>query len=103
MEEINDAASSTYEQTLKLYKKGLTPEEIADEREKSLSTIETHLAKLAKEGLIDPYDFVTTDEVEQVQVFVEKHGTSKLADVYNGLDGKLSYLKVRMSLCAIDR
>ena len=103
LEEINDAASSTYEQTLKLYKKGLTPEEIADEREKSLSTIETHLAKLAKEGLIDPYDFVTTDEVEQVQVFVEKHGTAKLADVYNGLDGKLSYLKLRMALCAIDR
>ena len=81
----------------------MTPEEIADQREKSLSTIETHLAKLAKEGLIDPYDFVTTDEVEQVQVFVEKHGTSKLADVYNGLDGKLSYLRLRMALCAIDR
>ena len=103
LEEINDAASSTYEQTLKLHKKGLTPEEIADERGKSLSTIEGHLAKLAKEGLIDPYDFVTTDEVEQVQAFVEKHGTSKLTDVYGGLGGKLSYLKLRMALCAIDR
>lgn len=75
--------SDTYKETLTLYKKGFTSEEIAKERKLSLMTIQSHYIKLFQEGAtIDLNEFVTKKEIAQINDAKKKLKNSTSLRVY---------------------
>lgn len=59
---------STHEKSFYLHKEGLTPEEIAKQRELKLETIYGHLLKAHQLGEgIDLHQFITSEEIKTIQ------------------------------------
>lgn len=96
---------STTEQTLDLYKKGLTVEAIAQERELSPTTILGHLCKLYEENHdINLNQFVTEYEVNQIRAARQKMGnTSQLKPIYEALNGDVEYHKIGVALTILSK
>lgn len=91
---------STYEVTYELYQQGKSVAEIAAERGYAESTIEGHIARHIRNGKISVYDFVTKEQLEASREFFTAGGTLK--DVYEALDGNLSYGTIRMIQAGIE-
>lgn len=91
---------STYDVTYDLYKKGKDIEQIAEERGLTANTIEGHIARFVKEGKISVYDFVTKEQIESTREFIEAGG--KMKDVYDALEGNLSYGELRIIQAGIE-
>jgi len=96
---------STYDETLAMFQKGLTPEAIAEERKLGLSTVFSHLAKLYLEGKdINLKSFISDEEVNQIRQ------AKKLLDSPNALkpyfehfEEKVGYEKIRIALAVIEK
>jgi uncharacterized protein YpbB len=87
---------STYEVTLGMVNKGMTVEQISEERGLAVGTIESHFAKLVQEGLLDVYRFMTEPEVVEIKAAIKQlpaEFTSK--DLYDHFRGKFGYGKLR--------
>jgi len=68
--------SNTVEDTLHLFEEGLTPAEIAAERELAESTIYTHLAKLIESGAVALPDIIPPEIEEAALAAVETAGSA---------------------------
>jgi hypothetical protein len=90
--------SPTVEVSLKMYKEGKKPEQIADERGLVLSTIENHLSQCVSKGLIPASDFVDKDCMDAVVKAYHDTGSPKLSDIRENLDKKYSYSELRFAL-----
>lgn len=90
--------------TYELYKKGDDIATIAQKRELSEATIENHLAKLIEDGeQLDISRIVSDEEIEKVakaRNYVEDPG---LKPIYEYLDEKVSYSKIKIALALIDQ
>lgn len=91
---------STYEITLEMYQQGKSIAEIAEERGYVENTIQGHISRFIKEGKISVYDFVTKEQIESTREFFEAGGGLK--DVYEALEGNLSYGDLRIIQAGID-
>ncbi len=95
---------NTYTQTKELIDKGLSAEDIARERKMSLSTIWSHVEKLAEDKEINAtqaVDLIThTTPWETVyarrEKAIEKHGTEKLKPIYEALNEEYDYDIIRL-------
>lgn len=76
---------STFRLTLQLLQAGKSPEEIAAERGLALSTVETHIVRLIKEGQLPIEKVVHRDEVHEMIRFLDKHEDTKLWDLRHAL------------------
>ena len=88
---------STYDITLELLERGMTPEEIAKERQLVLSTIEGHLAKAVGAGRVSILKFMTEDEVKEIQKAIAQLPAKEFSskDLFEKLKGKYGYGKLR--------
>lgn len=95
----------TYKVTYELYKEGLAIDEIAEKRNLSPTTIFSHLAKLYADGKdIDIYDFVTSEEVEQVRKAKEAlESPATLKPYFDYFKEKMDYFKIRLALTIIEK
>ncbi len=91
----------TYEHLIK----GKSPQEIAQLRELSETTIYSHIAKLFEDKKLTAVeDFVSPDEIEQIKLAKEKIETEtgeelqQLKPIFLELDEKISYGKIRIAL-----
>lgn len=92
----NKDGLSTFDITLEMFNKGLTMEQIAEERGLVVSTIEGHLGKAVESKRIDIFKFISerdykeiTDAIAQLpEGFISK-------DLYDAVKGKYSYGKLR--------
>lgn len=84
----------TFTKTYDLLKEGLDPQQIAEKRDLALSTIESHLSKGVKEGLIEIDSVIKADEMQDIINGFK--GNGNLNEVFRILDGKYSYGKLRM-------
>ncbi len=90
-------ASSTYKETLNLAKKGLSIQEIADERGFSPQTIVRHIELWLEKGelQIDPY--VSSEKQKKIQSVVAETGTEKgLKVIKEKLPDEITYDEIRM-------
>ncbi len=96
---------STYKQTLDLYEKGMTPDQIATERNLNSNTVYGHLCKLFVDGhSIDLYQYITEFEVNQViEVQKKLRGGTQLKAVFEQLNGQLDYTKIGIALTIISK
>ena len=94
---------NTFDETFRLYKKGMSVDEISDERSLNPVTIFSHIAKLYAGGKdIDLYDFVTKEEVEQVKLAKKELGSpDMLKPYYEYFEDKVGYTTIRMALAIL--
>jgi ATP-dependent DNA helicase RecQ len=94
---------ATYLATLELYRKGITsPTEISKERtaqgqkELSPNTIEAHLITLFERGYrINRELYISHQELNDIVKFFAANPTLSLNEIYEKLNGKYSYFKLR--------
>lgn len=96
---------STYDRTLMLYKQGLTPEEIAENRGIHLNTIYAHLAKLYQNGEnIQLGRYVTKVEMQQIlNVIRDMDEPIKAKEIYDSLNTEIDYIKIRLTMAYYER
>ena len=100
----NKDGLSTFDITLEMFNKGLTMEQIAEERGLVVSTIEGHLGKAVESKRIDIFKFISerdykeiTDAIAQLpEGFISK-------DLYDAVKGKYSYGKLRAVIAHVKR
>ena len=83
--------------TVELHRAGKSVAEIASERNLAASTIEGHLAKAVEGGeKLDPRSFFSAAEEEEIRAALQEHDSPSLAAIFERLDGRVSYGKIRM-------
>lgn len=95
----------TTSKTYNLYKDGLSPAEIAEKRDLSITTIFSHLSQLYAEGKdIDLEKYVTKETVDKVRVvFNQFNQKNELKPIYEKLNEEVSYSQIRMSITLISK
>jgi hypothetical protein len=79
----------------KLYKDGISPEEISKLRKLSLSTIENHLSYYVSLGLIALHDFVTTEKEEIITSAIHQAQSESLAKIKEILGESVSFSEIK--------
>lgn len=92
--------TETKQQTLELFKSGLSATEIASERNLSLSTIEGHLTYYISQGTIDINDLVSDTKVSLIQEAIKKNPGPALSPIKELLGDTCSYGEIRMVMAA---
>lgn len=91
------AVNSTAQVTLELWRAGKSIDQIAAERSVTVSTIEGHLAQaIANDEPIDPRRFYTGEEEAEIRAALEGHTDEALKPVFDHLEGRISYGKLRI-------
>lgn len=93
---------ATYDETLKLFKDGLSPVEIAEERSLAESTIYGHLNKLLREKKLsveDVFEKAKLDELHQLKV---NNPEESLSEVKTRLGDKFSWDELRLFRAGVE-
>ncbi|MBW4519107.1 MAG: DNA helicase RecQ [Scytolyngbya sp. HA4215-MV1] len=93
----NTAPTNTQFFTLSLYQQGMTPGEIAEERNIRLSTVVSHLAELIEMGQdIDLNKLVPSDRQEKIRQAIAAVGDSSLSDIREHLGDVYGWDEIRL-------
>jgi DNA-binding NarL/FixJ family response regulator len=93
----------TVEHSLELFRQGKSLEAIASERSLSVSTIESHLAKAIATSRMQLSDYVANEESAEIEVAITEHGADGLRGVFDALNGKYSFGKLRAVAAYLNR
>ena len=74
-------------------REGKSLQEIAQERQMALSSIESHVVKLITEGSLSVYDFI--DETVVAEIIAKLVTAESLTEVYDACDERISYTQLR--------
>lgn len=97
--EIPKPKEKTWEITYSLYRRGLSPTQIAQERSLTLSTIMGHLIKYIKSGDISIDDIIPKEKQHIIEVVVNKVGLDKNTSIIKELcPPDVTYDEIRMVL-----
>ena len=85
--------------TWQQYHEGMSLEEIADERDLLLSTIQGHLLRAAGEGYeVDWDQFITTQQEEQILKVAREVGVERLRPIKESLPDEIDYFVIEIAL-----
>ncbi len=82
---------NTVEVSFDLYEEGLSIEEIAEKRNLSPGTIETHLSKYVESGKIEVQKFVEQEKLENILKVMEVVNTTQLGPIKSKLGDEYTY------------
>ena len=101
----NRGEKDTFSSSYKLYKEGLSVEEIAKKRELQPTTIISHLCKIYLEGKpVDLNAFVSDEEITQVKKAKEVlENPAELKKYFVFLEGSIDYGKIRIALTLLEK
>jgi ATP-dependent DNA helicase RecQ len=89
--------NGTAQLTLELWKSGKSIAQIVETRGLAEATIENHLAQAIENGEpLDPRAFYTAAEEQQMQAALEGYDEASLKPVFEQLEGRISYGKLRL-------
>lgn len=96
---------STYLESFGLYKKGLSVQEIAKQRNLQELTVISHLAAMYEKGEdIDISRFIQPHDIEKVETAIKKVGLDRdLKDYYAFLNGQVDYPAIRFGIAHYKR
>lgn len=92
---------TTYDVTYEFWKKGFSLEEIAQQRDCKLSTIETHIVKLVMERRIAPSEVIAQERIDELQNNIAEIPFYSFSQMYEHFEGKYSWLEIRV-VCAMN-
>jgi ATP-dependent DNA helicase RecQ len=95
------ARSDTVSQTLALHREGLSPAQIAAQRELSERTIYGHLARLIAAGKVDLESLVSPEVITQVRAVAKEVGTERLSPIKERLPDSISYAEIQCVLAQL--
>ena len=97
--------ATTYKETLELYLKGFSAEEISQQRKLGIGTIMSHLAKLYVDGeAIDLSPFISKEEVDQIAEAQQKlDAPNALKPYFDFFEEKMAYEKIRLALAILEK
>jgi ATP-dependent DNA helicase RecQ len=91
-------------ETLRRFRSGQSAEQIASERGMTTGTVYGHLATLLESGeALDLQQFFTVAELADVAAAFNKHGFSALGPVFEALEGKVEYGRLRLFRASVSR
>jgi len=93
----------TVEHSLEMFRSGKTIEAIAAERSVTVSTIESHLAKAIASSRLELNDYVSQEESSAIEAGITEHGANGLRGVFDALEGKYSFGKLRAVAAHLNR
>ncbi len=93
---LDNKLSTTINETLMLYQKNISIEKIAEQRNKNISTIYTHLADAIEIGLLDVRDVIDLDDGEYDEIVytietMEEENKNRLKPLYEALNEEYDY------------
>ncbi len=94
---------ATQKTSFEMYQQGLTIEEIAKERNMALTTIEGHLAKYVKEGMLNVNEFVSDLKLKVIYRVIEKLQTESAKLIKENLDDSFTYGEIRFALASFSK
>jgi ATP-dependent DNA helicase RecQ len=99
-EEGFSVAGATYLETFELYRKGLSPEEIAEQRDLTVGRIYEHLMHFMEKGEnVDADRLVSPAEVRRIlELDQRQEEPGKLKPLFEALNGEIPYHKIRLAL-----
>ena len=98
-----EKTTDTKLESLHLYQKGKSVEEIAQIRQLSPTTIENHLAHFVLDGTLKIQQMVADEKISWIAQAVQKHGDLALSPIKNELGEKVSYGEIRMVVSHLRR
>ncbi|WP_281298896.1 DNA helicase RecQ [Flavobacterium limnophilum] len=96
---------STYKETLEMYQRGLTVDEIAGKRNLGVSTITSHLAKLYSDGHpIDFSSYISKEEISKIAAAkIKLESPNALKPYFDYFEEQIGYDKIRIGLAMIEK
>ena len=96
---------NTYQVTKQFYHAGMSPQEIAEERNLNVVTVFSHLAKLYSDGeAIDLEQFITKEELNMILKAVKETGdTERLKTIYDYHEEAINYDIIRIGLTILKK
>lgn len=96
--------NTTLEETIRLFHEGKSIEEIAKERNLTISTIESHIAQAIKQNLISIDEVMSKDEAKKIsEYFPQELNEVRLAPIKEKAPEDVTYGKLRMVLAWLQR
>lgn len=89
------AKGETYNITLKMYREGMSVDEISRQRNLAKGTIEGHLARFVETGEVDVSAFLKEDERHKLDEYIVLHPQASSSEIFNAFDSKYSYTQIR--------
>lgn len=101
----NKIKGATHIVTYELLKQGATPEAISKQRNLNILTIYSHIATLYEGSYdVDISKYINERELNAItKVIDEKGKEAKLKDLFEALDGKFEYFKIRLALAVVNK
>jgi len=98
----NDVESTvnTVEKTYELFQRGLSPEQIAAERNRVVGTIYKHLTELIERGDVSVDDVIPRDIRQQIEDAISQSGMESLSPIKELLPEDISYDQIRCVVIA---
>jgi ATP-dependent DNA helicase RecQ len=95
--------SNTTQETLRLLREGLSPDDIAAERNITVGTVYNHLADLIGKGEVQVSQVVPADVLKQIEAAVRDVGSFYLSPIKARLPEEISYGAIRCVVQAMQR
>lgn len=92
------ARTDTRVETFRLYRQGLSPEQIAERRGLVRSTIENHLAHYVEQGELAATELVAPDKIAVILEVAERLGDDSLKALKEALGEQYSYAEIRLAI-----
>lgn len=92
----------TKAQSLKLFRSGLSVDEIAEQRGLNTNTIFGHLSYYITNGKIDALDLISKEHFEELSAIIPTKSFDSLSDLKHQLDNKFSYGEIKLVLQELD-
>lgn len=92
----------TREISFDLYTEGKTIEEIAEERNYTRNTIETHLAYFVAEGMLEATEFVDKETLQTITKTIKTLQTKSLKEIKEALPDDISYTEIRFAMAYLE-
>ncbi len=98
-----ERASDTKRISKELYRSGKSIDEIAEERQLSVTTIESHLAFYITNGELAIDELVSFDKQKLIQSMITQYGSLSLKQLKDHLPSSISYGEIRMMVADTER
>lgn len=97
-----ERASDTKRISYDMYRSGKSVREIAEERQLSLTTVETHLSHYITIGDLDVDELVPADKRELIEAVANQFGRLGLKQIKEHVPEEISYGDIRMTIAALN-